>query len=624
MDQKDLIIKKTFTIAYQNHQKSNFKVAENLYKKILKIDPHHFESIFFLGTLSTQFRKFNMAIKLFNKVIKIKPDYIHAHINLGNTFKELKKYEKSISCYERAIQINPNLSLAYGNLGVVFQELGKYQKATTCYEKAIQIDPNYAPAYNNLGIIFNALRETQKAIGFYRKAIQIQPNYAHAHNNLGMVFRELGEFENAISCFKMAIKIQTNYVAAHHNLGTVFQKMREHQKAISYFQKAIQIKLNHAVTHYNLGVVFQELGEFKKAINSYQMAVKYEPKNLAYFYYLSELKKKIINSNLKNKIYEIVEKENSTKKNIAYGNLLLSRYELKAKNYEKEFNHLLKGHRYYFEAQSIEFRKQAEHWLNKLPNVYKLINFNKSSENIKKNTNKINPIFIIGVPRCGSTLVEKIIVSGNKYIPAGEETQILNLFVRQNIKQNLLLKPDIGNLQEKIIEKYKQKGLIQEISDYTFTDKSLENFFYISLIKEIFPLAKVINCKRDVLSCIMSILKNNLTGLAWAHNLEHIFKYFNIYYKMLSDFKKKFPNFIYELEYEKLVNNPEIESKKLMEFCNLPWNNKCLEFYKRKDLISKTTSNIQIRKAIYKDSIKKYLPYKQYLNEYGNKYFWYN
>ena len=90
------------------------------------------------------------------------------------------------------------------------------------------------------------------------------------------------------------------------------------------------------------------------------------------------------------------------------------------------------------ELQSIEFRNQAEHWLNKLPNVYKLINFNKSSENIKKNTNKINPIFIIGVPRCGSTLVEKIIVSGNKYIPAGEETQILNLFVRQNIKQNLL------------------------------------------------------------------------------------------------------------------------------------------------------------------------------------------
>ena len=185
---------------------------------------------------------------------------------------------------------------------------------------------------------------------------------------------------------------------------------------------------------------------------------------------------------------------------------------------------------------------------------YKRIsNLNKSSKNIKKNNNKINPIFIIGVPRCGSTLVEKVIISGAKYIPVGEETEILNFFVKQKIQQKQLLKLDIENFQKKIIEKYKQKGLIQEISDYTFTDKSLDNFFYISLIKEIFPYAKVINCKRNALSCIMSILKNNLTGLAWTHNLEHIFRYLDIYCRMIENFNKTHPNFIYELQYEKFV-----------------------------------------------------------------------
>ena len=188
----------------------------------------------------------------------------------------------------------------------------------------------------------------------------------------------------------------------------------------------------------------------------------------------------------------------------------------------------------------------------------------------------------------------------------------------------MLLKPDIGNLQEKIIEKYKQKGLIQEISDYTFTDKSLENFFYISLIKEIFPLAKVINCKRDVLSCIMSILKNNLTGLAWAHNLEHIFKYFDIYYKKIENFNKIFPNYIYELNLDRLSKEPIEESKRLMKFCNLPWDIKCLEFYKRKDLISKTASNVTLRQKIYKQSKEKYLPYKNLLKKYGEKYSWLN
>jgi hypothetical protein len=122
----------------------------------------------------------------------------------------------------------------------------------------------------------------------------------------------------------------------------------------------------------------------------------------------------------------------------------------------------------------------------------------------------------------------------------------------------------------------------------------------------------------------MSILKNNLIEISWAHNLEHIFKYFDIYYKTILVYEKIFPELIYDLELEKFVNDPENESKKLMNFCDLPWDKKCLEFYKRKDLISKTTSNIQIREAIYADSENKYFPYKIFLKKYADKYPWFN
>jgi len=236
----------------------------------------------------------------------------------------------------------------------------------------------------------------------------------------------------------------------------------------------------------------------------------------------------------------------------------------------------------------------------------------------------IKPIFIIGVPRCGSTLIEKIIASGNQYMPIGEETVIIDNIVTNLINHKKSLNLDIESFETKIIETYKQKGLVQKKSGYMFTDKSLENFFYIDIIKRIFPQAKIINCRRNALSSIMSTLKNNLIFLPWTHNLEHIFKYYDIYYQMIKNFKKTFPNFIYDLEYEKFVSNPENEAKKLMKFCGLPWNIKCLEFYKRRDLISKTTSNIQIRKAIYKDSINKYLAYKQLFSKYEDKYFWFN
>ena len=122
----------------------------------------------------------------------------------------------------------------------------------------------------------------------------------------------------------------------------------------------------------------------------------------------------------------------------------------------------------------------------------------------------------------------------------------------------------------------------------------------------------------------MSIFQNNLTTLAWTHNLDNIFKYFNNYFEIIKNYKEVHPNVIYELEFEKFVSNPEEESKKLVKFCELPWDKKCLEFYKRKDLFSKTASNIQIRKAIYKDSLDKYLPYKKFLNRYGEKFSWFS
>ena len=313
-EKKKLTTEETFSLAFKNHKKNNLQVAENLYKKILKINPEHFNSIFYLGTLLSQTKRFNLAKPLL--------------------------------------------------------------------EKAIQIEPNYSHAHNNLGIVFQDLGEHQKAISSYEKAIQIQPNYAKAHNNLGIVLQELGE----------------------------------HQKAMSF----------------------------------YQMAVKYEPENLVHLYHLSGLDGKILHSNLKNKIYKIIEKNNSTKENISYGNFLLSRYELKAKKYKNEFDHLLKGHQYYFESEERKFKKGIDYWLNVLPKRKKLINLNKHNKNIKMNNDMIKPIFIIGVPRSGSTLIEKIIASGSQHIPIGEETGVIDTVVTNTINQKKSLNLNIENLEKNI------------------------------------------------------------------------------------------------------------------------------------------------------------------------------
>ena len=350
---------------------------------------------------------------------------------------------------------------------------------------------------------------------------------------------------------------------------------------------------SHAVKDYN---TYAELGQFQNAAKCLQTALENNPNDLETFYMLHRLGEKVLNSGLKNKIDKIISEDSCTKMNLAYGNLLLAKFEQQAGHYESELDYLLKGHDYFFQSKDTKFKAELKYWFDILPRIEEIINLKEADEN----NNHIKPIFIVGLPRCGSTLIEKVITSGTKHISIGEETEIFNFFIHQGSRT-------------KILEAYQQRNLIQAASDYTFTDKSLENFFYIKFIKEIFPNAKVINCTRNILSSIMSILQTNLTEVAWAHNLKYISKFFDLYHQKIEHFKTTFPNFIYDMNYEKFINDPEAESKKLMEYCGLPWDKKCLEFYERKDLISNTASDVQIRKAIHKHSLDKYLPYKPFI-----------
>ena len=181
---KNLTTEETFALAFQNHKKNNLQIAENLYKKILKTNPNHFESIYYLGTLLVQTKKFDLAKSLLHKAIQIQPNYAKAHNNLGIVLKKLGEHQKAISSFEKTIQIQPNYAKAHNNLGIVLQELGEYQKAISSFEKAIQIQPNFAKVYHNLGMVYGELGELQKGKSCYEKSIQINPSNPDSYWNL--------------------------------------------------------------------------------------------------------------------------------------------------------------------------------------------------------------------------------------------------------------------------------------------------------------------------------------------------------------------------------------------------------------------------------------------------------
>jgi len=588
MNKKNLSLKEIFVEAYKSYKKKDLKTAENHCYKILSIDPYHFDSTFLLATISA----------------------------MNNNF------EKAKHLLLKAIEIDPKNVNALSNLGTAYTELGESKEAVNYFNKVLEIDPNHTNANYSLGVTYYRLKDFKKSKSYLQKTVRIQKNFAFAFFSLGNVHLELKEFENAVSCYQKAIELNPNIIGAYNNLGLVFRGLNDFENALSCYEKVLKLKPNSPNTLHNRALAFKELGDFTKAIKSHQDAIKYEPENFAHYFYLSDLKKEILDLNLRKKIESSIADNKTTKINNAFGYYLLSRYEKKLKNYEKELDFLIKGHQNYFEFKKEKFNIIIKYCFEDALQISENIKVEKLNQ---KNDYDLKPIFIIGVPRCGSTLVEKIIASGESSIPIGEETTILENFINKKILETQSLNlGNIDSVKKELFDIYKNKGLVSKKYDFIFTDKSLNNFFYLNLIKEIYPNAKIINCQRDILSSIMSIFQNNLSDLAWTHNLDNIFKYFDNYFKIVENFKKSNPDLIYELEFNKLVNYPEEESKNLMKFCNLSWSKKCLEFYKRKELISKTASNVQIRKPIYKHSVNKYLPYKNLLSKYGKKYSWYN
>ena len=404
MNKKNETLKETFLAALEHYKKKDYKTVEIYCYKILNIDPNHVSSISMLATISAVNRNFVKAKELLNKAIKIEPNNINVIQNLGTTYKELGQYTEAIKYYKKVLEINPNHTNAHYSLGLVFYLLNDLKKAKSFLIKTIGIQKNYGLAFFVLANIHVDLKEYNKAVSCYQKAIELNPNLVGAHNNLGLVFRTLNDFERAINCYQQAITIKNNNAGAHHNLA----------------------------------LTFKDIGRFEEAIKSHEMAIKYEPDNLAHYHFLTELKKDILNSNLKKKIEKILSDKKCSNSNNAYGNYLLSKYEKKEKNYEKEFNFLIKGHKNFFSTREKKFELGVKYCFVDVLQISKDLEIDQID---KKKYDEMKPIFIVGVPRCGSTLVEKIIGSGKQSISIGEETAILENFINKKIleKQSLNL-----------------------------------------------------------------------------------------------------------------------------------------------------------------------------------------
>lgn len=444
------------------------------------------------------------------------------------------------------------------NLSQEYKKIGLIHKSCISLIKAIKIDKNIINLYINLASNLVVMEKNNLAMAVINKGLKIDSRNILLLNNKANLYEKQGHINLSIAIFKKLIQIEPRYFVALFNLGRIYRNLGKFEISANYFDKARQQSPN------NLKVLFESyrMNKNKVKVEKLNKIIKLEPsaENSIYFYFL------------KGKI------------------------ECENKNFEEEIKNLKIAHSLYFKLNTYfsEFNFSYEK---------KIFSINKLTEHISESklSKKIHPIFIVGLPRSGSTLIEKIICSSKPEIQSLEETQIFfNKLNKINIKNKKIKSID------EILHNYKKLKNIN--FEYRFTDKSLENFEFINLIKKTLPNAKIINCIRDPRESIISILKNNLISVPWAHRMPDILKYFDRYYKIINKLNFKNQNFIYNLKFEDLLRNPKIVTKTLFDFCGIEWTESCLNFYKNK-IYTQTTNNEQLRGPI---NINNFLKYKNY------------
>ena len=435
---------------------------------------------------------------------------------------------------------------------------------------------------------------------------------------LYLVSDGLKETQNAKKYLEKCLRINEKNHIILNNLANIFLKEGNIFKAEKLYLSSYNLKKDYLLVIVNLAILYQNIGMLDKSKKFYKKAIELSPKRISIYFNLSRIDKNFIDENKINYLSNLMKNEKQELSEMSYGFFLLAENERKKKNFLKEINYLEKANKYSFEAMNETNTKTLNYWKNIVTENYK--NFKFSNDVKNDPLEKLKPIFIIGLPRSGSTITEVLLSSASKSIKSLGESSIFNGIMAKGFSSKKDTLVNLNFIKDKIKEIFENRNF--HPNKRVFIDKSLENFFYIDVILKVFPHALFINTTRNIEDNIFAIFKQSLSKLSWTHSIEDILEYTDNYFKVINYFIKKYPDKIFSLNLEDLTINTEEVSKKLYSFCKLEWSDEILNFNNRKDLLISTASNIQIRDNIKKYDKDKYKPYKNLLKSFSNKYEW--
>ena len=519
-----------------------------------------------------------------------------------------KKYESAENVSKEILLYDTKNEISLKSLAIISFYKNDFISSYYYYQKILDINDLDLETNYNIANVCIKLKKYNESIEYFKKTISLEPNYIEAYINLANLFKITQDTQKAIQIYRKAITINPKFLILFLNLGVIYQELNNHDQAINLFSKVLSIDIKNIYAYFNLGISYRAKGLISKSLDNFEKVISLDNKNTEAFRQISLLKKFKSKDHLFEKMNSLISEENISD---------LSKSQLSfalAKAYE-DFGDIKKSFELYVQGNFLR-KKNLPYNINddvKLHNNIKkrYKNFKNFSKNFINVETTVIPIFIIGFPRSGTTLIEQIISSHSKVFGAGE----LNYF-NHNLKD--LIKNDLS-LNFLSLKRLRDNylGLLKDkINKKTFfTDKMPNNFRYIGIIKTLFPNCKILHVKRSPGATCWSNFKTFFTSqnLAFSNNLEDLTKYYSLYCNLMEFWNVQLSKGdIFDINYDFLTFNPEIEIKNILNYLELDWEDACLNPHLNDRTVS-TASDLQIRKKIYSGSSDDWLKYRSLL-----------
>ena len=565
MAHKSFSVQRALTRAASHAKKGELQQAYQLYKMVLDKFPKNAQAS--NGILGLR----NMQQP---QLAQVPPQ---AKIDEIASLHEEKQYKLALGKVQELVKVYPRFPRLYNIAGVILAEVGQWENALKAYQQALGLKPDYAEAHYNHAIALQHFGKLEQAISGFRNAIKVAPDYFEAHNNLGNALKDQGKLNEAILSFQRAIAIMPNIFTAYSNLGNCFKDLGRNDEAVESYKKTIELQPDFIEGYLALGSLIKysvgdpHIAKMKSLLDEFDGD---DITRVRLYFALA-------------KAYEDIGDINTTFELLLAGNRLRKQH--------KEYS---------INLDAAQFANIRSFFTTEIPNVPTKID---ALETRKK------PIFIVGMPRSGTTLTEQILASHSRVFGAGELSTLGNTM--KPVLADVAQHSTVDNKLINTISHNYQEGLNElSVPEEIIVDKMPLNFRWVGFILAAFPDAKIINLNRDPMATGWSIFKYNFSssGNRYAHDLQDIGEFYKLYVDLMEFWREKFPGKIYDLNYEALTEDQEGETRKLLEYCGLDWEAGCLDFHNSNRIV-KTVSSSQVRKKMYKGSSQAWRKYEKHL-----------